>query len=48
MGHHFFRARVSLSPFSVPLSPQQAHARVFGLLPQAHVRVLGLIHQILS
>jgi len=53
------RARVLLSPLSIPLSLQQAHARVFGLLLQAHphvfgsllqarAHVLGLLFQILS
>jgi len=41
-------ARVSLSPFSIPLSPQQALAHVFGLPLQAHARVLGLLLQIRS
>ena len=34
-----------LPPFSVPLSPRQAHVRVFGLLLQAHARVFGLLLQ---
>ena len=34
-----------LPPFSVPLLPQQAHLRVFGLLLQAHARVFGLLLQ---
>ena len=46
MGLHFFRACVSLSPFSIPLSPQQAHARVLGLLPQAHACAVGLLLQV--
>ena len=43
VGLHFFRARMSLSPFSIPLSPPQAHARVFGLLLQAHAHVFSLL-----
>jgi len=31
---HLSRACASLLPFSIPLSPQQAHARAFGLLLQ--------------
>ena len=34
IGLDLSRAHMSLSPFSIPLSPQQAHVRAFGLLLQ--------------
>ena len=45
---HLSRTDVSLSPFATPLSPQQAHARVSGLLLPADTHVFGLLLRILS
>ena len=43
IGLRLSRAHMSLSPFSIPLSPQQAHARVLGLLLQILSRSVPML-----